>query len=119
MTTRERFLAVVNFEQPDYVPYWYAPGIGIAHRETVARWQREEGYPSDYDSLVEFWGAEGYYTVSLHTGFVPPFEIERIDLGDGYVLIRQYKAQTRERIDNEDRYMMPQFQTYMFEDRRD
>ncbi len=119
MTTRERFLAVVNFERPDYVPYWYAPGIGIAHRETVARWQREEGYPSDFDSLVEFWGAEGYYTIGLHTGFVPPFEIERIDLGDGYVLIRQYKAQTRERIDNEDRYMMPQFQTYMFEDRRD
>jgi hypothetical protein len=43
MTTRERFLAIVNFKQPDYVPYWYAPGIGIAHVETVARWREEEG----------------------------------------------------------------------------
>ncbi len=33
MTTRERFLAIVNCERPDYVPYWYAPGIGIAHKE--------------------------------------------------------------------------------------
>ena len=119
MTTRERFLAVVNFEQADYVPYWYAPGIGIAHRETVARWQAEEGYPSDYDSLVEFWGAEKYHTIGLHTGFMPDFPVERIDLGDGYVLVRQHKAETRELADNLDHYMMPQFQTYMFEDRRD
>ena len=42
MTTRERFLKVVHFEQPDYVPYWYAPGIGIAHTETVGRWQAHE-----------------------------------------------------------------------------
>jgi len=119
MTTRERFLAIVNFEQPDYVPYWYAPGIGIAHIETVARWQREEGYPSDYESLVEFWGAEGYYTIGLQTGFVPGFPVERIDLGDGYVLIRQHKAETRELAANASTYTMPQFATYMFEDRRD
>ena len=119
MTTRERFLAIVHFEEPDYVPYWYAPGIGIAHTETVARWQAEEGYPSDYDSLVEFWGAEKYHTIGLHTGFVPDFPVERVDLGDGYVLIRQHKAETRELADNPDHYSMPQFQTYMFEDRRD
>ncbi|MGQ9730127.1 MAG: hypothetical protein ACUVX8_02550 [Candidatus Zipacnadales bacterium] len=35
MTTRERFLVIVHFEKPDEVPYWYAPRIGIAHRETV------------------------------------------------------------------------------------
>jgi uroporphyrinogen-III decarboxylase len=119
MTTRERFLAIVHFEQPDYVPYWYAPGIGIAHTETVARWIAEEGYPSDYDSLVTFWGAEGYYGVGLHTGFVPDFPVERTDLGDGYVLIRQHKAETRELANNWDLYTMPQFRTYMFEDRRD
>ncbi len=118
MTIRERFLAVVNFEQPDYVPYWYAPGIGLAHPETVARWQAEERYPSDFDSLVEFWGAEGYYTLPLNIGFVPPVPIERLDLGDGYVLIKQGAAQTRELADNADRYTMPQFVTYMIEGRR-
>ena len=119
MTTRERFLAIAHFEQPDYVPYWYAPGIGIAHMETVARWIAEEGYPSDFDSLVSFWGAEGYHGVGLHTGFVPDFPVERIDLGDGYVLIKQHKAETRELSNNWDLYTMPQFRTYMFEDRRD
>lgn len=119
MTTRERFLSIVNFEQPDYVPYWYAPGIGIAHIETVTRWQAEEGYPSDYASLVEFWGAEKYHTIGLHTGFVPPFPVEREDLGDGYVLIRQHKAVTRELADNAHIYTMPQYATYMFEDRTD
>ncbi len=119
MTPRERFLAVVNFEQPDYVPYWYAPGIGIAHIETIERWRREEGYPSDYEHIEEFWGGEGYFQVALHTGFVPDFEVERRDLGDGYVEIRQYKSVTRERIDNASRYTMPQYQTYMFEGRED
>ncbi|MGC9320121.1 MAG: uroporphyrinogen decarboxylase family protein [Armatimonadota bacterium] len=119
MTTRERFRAVASFQEPDYVPYWWAPGIGIAHRETIARWQREEGYPSDFESVEEFWGVEGYHQVALHTGFVPAFEVERIDLGDGYVLVRCYKAETRELADNPDHYMMPQFQSYMFEDRRD
>jgi len=119
MTTRERFLSIVHFEQPDYVPYWYAPGIGIAHTETVERWIREEGYPSDYDSLVEFWGAEGYYGVGLHTGFVPDFPVERIDAGDGYVTVRQHKAETRELANNDRLYTMPEFRTYMFEDRRD
>jgi len=119
MTTRERFLAIVNFERPDYVPYWYAPGIGIAHIETVARWQAEEGYPSDYESLVEFWGAEAYHTIGLHTGYLPGFEVERTDLGDGYVQIRQHKSVTRELIDNAHTYTMPQYATYMFEDRED
>jgi len=119
MTTRERFLAIVHFEQPDYVPYWYAPGIGIAHTETVERWTREEGYPSDYDSLVRFWGAEGYCGIGLHTGFVPGFPVERTDLGDGYVLIKQHKAETRELANNLDIYTMPEFKTYLFEDRTD
>lgn len=119
MTTRERFLAVVNFEQPDYVPYWFTPGIGIAHIETIERWRREEGYPSDYASIVEFWGAEQAFPVGLHTGFVPDFPVERTDLGDGYVLVRQHKAVTRELVTNAGTYTMPQFATYMFEDRRD
>ena len=110
---------MAHFEQPDYVPYWYAPGIGIAHKETVQRWIREEGYPSDYDSLVGFWGAEGYYGVGLYTGFVPDFPVETIDLGDGYVLIRQHKAETRELANNLELYTMPEFRTYMFEDRAD
>ncbi|HQK94213.1 MAG TPA: uroporphyrinogen decarboxylase family protein [Armatimonadota bacterium] len=119
MTTRERFLSIVHFETPDYVPYWYPPGIGIAHKETVERWVAEEGYPSDYDSIVEFFGAEGYAGVGLHTGFVPDFPVETEDLGDGYVLIRQHKATTRELANNWDLYTMPEFRTYMFEDRRD
>jgi uroporphyrinogen decarboxylase len=119
MTTRERFLAIVQFEQPDYVPYWYAPGIGIAHVETVERWRAEEGYPSDYESLVEFWGAEKYNHVVLRTGFVPGFEVERVDLGDGYIEVRQHRARTRERADNASKYTMPQFESPMFNGRED
>lgn len=119
MTTRERFLAIAHFATPDYVPYWYAPGIGLAHRETVARWIAEEGYPSTFDALVDFWGAEAYHHIGLGIGFVPDFPVERIDLGNGYVLVRQHRAETKELADNADIYTMPEFQTYMFEDRSD
>lgn len=119
MTTRERFLAIVNFEQPDYVPYWYAPGIGITYKETVDHWIAEEGYPSDHDSLVEFWGAEKYHHVGLNTGFLPDFPVVTEDLGDGWLRITQHKAVTVERTHNWDICEMPQFQSYQFEDRRD
>ncbi len=119
MTTRERFLRIVHFERPDYVPYWYAPGIGIAYKEAVDRWIREEGYPSTYDDLQRFWGAEGYHHVGLHTGFLPDFPVEVVDQGDGYLLIKQHKAETRELTDNWDHCTMPQFRSYQFEDRTD
>jgi len=119
VTTRERFLAIVSFERPDYVPYWYAPGIGITYPETVDRWRAEEGYPSDHASLVEFWGAEKHHQVPLSTGFAPDFPVETRDLGNGWLEVRQHKAVTVERADNWSVCSMPAFRSYQFEDRCD
>jgi uroporphyrinogen decarboxylase len=119
VTPRERFLAIVSFERPDYVPYWYAPGIGITYSETVTRWRAEESYPSDYDSLVDYWGADGYCQIGLHTGFVPDFPVEVSEARDGWLRIRQHKAARRERTNNWDICEMPRFESYMFEDRSD
>lgn len=132
MTPRERFVAVARFEAPDYVPIFGFPGApGMSWgcmRLTYERlletgmpdvggnhygWQyhNPEGWMRYWGTAgpigVDFglaWGAEGYQVTS------------RIE--DGFEIIEAETGEiTRQVIDNDVNYSMPEFARYPVRDR--
>ena len=134
MNDRERFLAVASFQEPDYVPIFGFPGspgmaggcmarthdrlvaTGMpadvggryalgAKRTGVEIWYRYWGTTGPiYPDFSPAWGAEGFKTVS------------RIE--DGFEIIESESgAVTRQVIDNDITYSMPEFVRYAVRDR--
>lgn len=133
MNHRERFKAVVRFETPDYVPLFGFEGApGISHgcmkpihdrlvaggmpahvggchgpgiEPDIASWHRYWGTisPARLDFSLA-WGAEGFKTQS------------RIE--DGFEIVESENgAITRQVVDNDTTYSMPQFVRYPVRDR--
>ena len=68
MNARERFNAIMNFEQPDRVPFWNLEGIC---EETVRRWCMQ-GFPTGRD-VSEFVGFDGNGFLPVSTMPIPTY----------------------------------------------
>lgn len=131
MNDRERFLAVAGFQEPDYVPIFGFPGApGMAggcmaktHDRLVAT-----GMPADiggrfaYAGRQHWTGLEGWYRYWGTTGpigidFSPAtdragFRTARRVEGDYEIIESENGAITRQVIDNDVTYSMPEFVRY-------
>lgn len=84
MTARERFLATMNFEPCDHVPYWEITGFWD---ETLERWHNE-GLPEDTD-FDAFFGLDRWDLVPVNLDFLPLFPEQILEEDASYTLIRQ------------------------------
>lgn len=133
MNQRERFLAVVKGETPDYIPLFGFPGapgmsggaLKWTHRRLV-----ETGMPAwvggcsedwvnrDVESWYQYWGTCG----PLHLDFDLPRDAvgmkstRRVE--DGYEIIEDEAGTvTRQIVDNANQYSMPEFVRFPVRDR--
>jgi hypothetical protein len=134
MNDRERFLAVVNFERPDYVPIFGFPGApgmsGGALKHTHTR-LIQTGMPAhiggcydnweckDVASWHRYWGATGpiHPDFGLARGARGIKSATRVE-GGFEIVESECGALTRQVIDNANTYSMPEFVRYSVRDRR-
>jgi hypothetical protein len=133
MTDRERFTAVVRGQPVDYVPVFGfigAPGVSAGcMRKTYDR-LRATGMPDvggcwdiggatpDLEGWYRYWGTTGPITL----GFFPAEPARGIQrerrVQDGFEIIEyETGARTRQVLDNDITYSMPDFQVYHVRDR--
>ena len=132
MTNVERSRAILRFEQPDYYPIFGfpgAPGFSDGCMEPTRLRLCEQGMPGwvgkprdgekDRDSWRRYWGTTGpvYPDFSLA---LPAKEISCERRIEGAYEILEYEtgARTRQLLDNDNQYSMPEFQRYHFYDRK-
>lgn len=125
MNARERFLAVVHFKEPDYVPILSCNAINGPNMYTVGVWHRTQGFPRWVDSPEkwdQFWGMTRItiWCPSGHGEPMPEPEVLRRDdtyetlrYADGRV-VRQRIGQTATNF-----YGMPEFIKYPCRNRDD
>jgi hypothetical protein len=133
MTHLERFLTVARFETPDYIPIFGFPGapgmsrgcMKFTHDRLVATGMPEHvggtylNYrSSDVDSWYRFWGTTGPIGIDFGLawgaeGFKTTRRVE-----DGFETIESESGEvTRQVIDNDITYTMPEFIRYPVRDR--
>jgi len=133
MNERERFVAVVRGETPDYIPIFGFPGaagmsggaLKWTHRRLI-----ETGMPDwvggsyvdwscqDVDSWYRYWGTCGplHLNFGLGRGALGIKSTTRIE--DGYEIIETEAGEiTRQFIDNANQYTMPEFVRFPVRDR--
>ena len=134
MNDLERFKAVVHFEEPDYVPIFGFPGApgmsGGCMRKTHDRLV-QTGMPahvggvshlsrgvSDVEGWYRYWGTTGPLRcdISLARG-AKGFREKRCIEGEFEVIESESGALTRQVIDNDVTYSMPEFVVYPVRDR--
>jgi len=134
MNDRERFQAVARFERPDYVPIFSfsgAPGMGGGCMKKTHDRLVQTGMPShvggcwhlgqgvrDLESWRHFWGTTG----PMGTGFSLAWGAEGFKttkkIENGFEIIESENgAITRQVIDNDITYSMPEFVRYPVRDR--
>jgi len=110
MTPRERFLAIMNYEEFDRMPVFHWAGW----EETEQRWERE-GLPRSRDRC-EYWGVEPLpASVPVHQGLLPAFEEEILEETDEYVIRRQWDGVVAQ--DWKHRSCIPRYIDYILRDR--
>lgn len=134
MTDLERFKAIVNFERPDYIPifgFYGAPGVSNGAMKKTHQRLVETGMPEDIggcfepgkdpriDSWRKYWGTTG----PVYIDFFPAQPEKGVKfkkrIVDGYEIIEdETGAITRQVIDNEITYSMPEFIRYPVRDRK-
>lgn len=141
MNDLERFKAVVHFEKPDYVPIFAfsgAPGMSWGAMAKTHQRLVETGMPEwvdgchssngkyTTDKWCQYWGTTGPIyldredtTDRLFPGEPPQgIKLER-RVKDGFEIIEfETGAVTRQVIDNDITYSMPEFVTYDVRDRK-
>lgn len=133
MNDLERFKAVVHFEKPDYVPIFGFPGAPGMSRGCMAQTHKrlvDTGMPSDVggvgapgsgksvDSWKKYWGTTDPVTLDFRIhGREQGFKTEtRIE--DGFEIIESENGSvTRQVLDNDQTYSMPDFMKYPVRDR--
>jgi hypothetical protein len=119
MNELERFKAVVRFERPDYWPLLAAHALGTPHKGGLLKLHRE-GLPAwvnDTDSWCRYWG-ECTFDHAGSTGVGAPGVRSTSRIEDGFEIIEyETGARTRQVIDNEITYSMPDFQKFHVRDR--
>ena len=133
MTDRERFVAVARGEPCDYVPIFGhndAPGVSAGCMRITYDRLRATGMPDvggcwdlggatpDLEGWYRYWGTTG----PIGTGFFPAepapgIASERRVEGGFEVIEYETGARTRQVIDNDITYSMPDFQVYHVRDR--
>lgn len=90
MTTRERFLKCMNFEQVDRPPNFELGYWG----HTIERWLNE-GMPREEEKAAEsgfyghkFFGIDERLYIPLNLGVIPPFEVKVFEENSRYILYR-------------------------------
>ena len=134
MNNRERFLAVARFQKPDYVPLFGfpgAPGMSRGCMEKTRQRLIETGMPeyvggvirldqgtSDVESWYRYWGTTGPLTLdfSIAKGVKGIKSKKRIE-GEYEIIEDECGAVTRQVIDNDITYSMPEFLRYPVRDR--
>ena len=134
MDERERFLAVARFQRPDYVPIFGfpgAPGMSGGCLKTVHDRLVATGMPArvggssrmndaeDLESWQRYWGAGGPITLdfSVCLGVEAIRSVTRIENGRE-IVEDECGALTRQVIDNDITYSMPEFIRYRVRDRQ-
>ena len=119
MTQLERFLAVVRFERPDYWPLINAAGLGWIHLSGLRKLHRE-GLPEEVDDLetwLTYWGQCGFEDVAGIGVDLPGIRQERWIEGEFEYVRNDTGALTRQVIDNDLVYSMPEFIEFDVRDR--
>ena len=133
MTDRERFMAVVRNEPCDYVPIFGfvgAPGVSAGcMRKTYDR-LRETGMPDigacwdlggatpDLEGWYRYWGTTGPLTLDFFPAEPPRGIASEKRIESGFEIIEHESgARTRQVLDNDITYSMPDFQAYHVRDR--
>jgi len=134
MNDLERFKAVVRFEKPDYVPIFGFPGAPGMSRGCMEKTHDRlvaTGMPShvgavgnlitgvrDVESWYRYWGTTGPVSceINLARG-VRGFREKRRLEGDFEIIESESGALTRQVIDNDITYSMPEFVVYPVRDR--
>ena len=119
MTEIERFRAVVRFEQPDYWPLLNVGGLGYVHEGGLLKLHRE-GLPERVNGLepwLRYWGQCGFDTVESLGRDALGIQQERWIDGDFEYLRSETGALTRQVVDNQLVYSMPEFVEFDVRDR--
>lgn len=133
MTNRERFLAVVKGEEPDYLPILGLPGaagmsggcLKVLHRRLVA-----QGMPAGVDGSISLSASDTTVSWRRYWGTAVPLQLDfrpyqpargfretkRIE-GGFEIIESETGAVTRQYVDNDENYVMPEFTVYPVRDR--
>lgn len=133
MNDRDRFKAVANFETPDYVPIFGFPGApGMSggcmkktHDNLIATGmpadlgaRYETGGRRDVESWYRYWGTTGSIGIDFGLARGGQWFESKSREEDGYVIIESENgAITRQLVDNDITYTMPEFVRYPVRDR--
>ena len=119
MTELERFLAVVRFERPDYWPLINVGGLGYVHQGGLLKLQ-EEGLPEnvkDLESWLTYWGQCGFDHVGGLGRDLPTIKSESWTEGEFEYIRRETGSLTRQVVNNQLTYCMPDFVEFDVRDR--
>lgn len=124
MTDLERVLSVIRFEEPDYVPLLTCAGVTGPILETCHA-LHEGGMPkdvNDFESWCRYWGYCAPIEVSsgpLAVATMHPGISQEKWVDGQYEYVRwETGALTRQVLDNDGRYSMPEFIEFHVRDRR-
>ena len=119
MTELERFLAVVRFEKPDYWPQINVSGLGYVHEGGLLKLHRE-GMPESVNNLeswLRYWGQCGFEDVGGLGRGAPGIKQESWVEGEFEYIRSETGALTRQVVDNNLAYSMPEFVEFDVRDR--
>jgi hypothetical protein len=134
VTNRERFLAVCRGEQPDYIPIFGFPGApgmgGGCQTETMKR-LIEKGMPEWVGAEYQIYSSDPVPSWQRYWGTTSPiyahFSLAKAAKGlkwerheeNGWEIYEcETGARTRQVLDNDNIYIMPDFQAYHVSDRK-
>ncbi len=134
MNDLERFKAIVNFEKPDYIPIFGFPGApGVSSGAMKKTHDRlvETGMPEniggcfqpgkdpDIASWQKYWGTTGPIGIDFFPGEpAKGVKSEKRIVGEYEIIEDETGAITRQVIDNDITYSMPEFIRYPVRDRK-
>ena len=119
MNELERFKTVVHFEEPDYWPLVTMGGLGYIHKAGLAK-LHSEGLPesvNDIPSWCRYWGQCTFdMAPNLGTG-APGIKSESRIEGEFEIIEYETGAVTRQVVNNDMAYCMPEFVEFHVRDR--
>ena len=119
MTELERFLTVLHFEKPDYWPLITAGGLGYVHKGGLMK-LHEEGMPeevNDIESWLKYWGQCGFENAAAIGRDMPQVKKETWTEGEFEFVRSETGALTRQVVNNDTTYSMPEFIEFDVRDR--
>ena len=120
MNELERFKAVVRFEEPDYWPLLAADSLGTPHGGALPKLHRE-GMPervADVESWCRYWGECAFDVVGSIGVDAPDIKSETRIEGEFEIIEYETGARTRQLLNNDMIYSMPDFQEFHVRDRK-